>query len=55
MLKNIKISKDTDGAMNDIQNQSKTIAYQLSVDELKVWRSMIFAHLHEAYRRTLRK
>jgi len=54
-LKNIKIVKDTDGAMNDIQNQSKTIAYKLSVDELEVWRSKFFAHLHEAYRRTLRK
>ncbi|MFL2136787.1 aminoglycoside 6-adenylyltransferase [Ruoffia sp. FAM 24228] len=54
-LKNIKILKDTDGMLTNILEQSLNHTYEPTLDEFEFWRTKFFAHLHEAYRRTLRK
>ncbi|MFC4559205.1 aminoglycoside 6-adenylyltransferase [Virgibacillus kekensis] len=53
-LKNIKIIKDTDGMMADIQKQSTSLSYEPSYEEFELWRTKFFAHFHEAYRRAMR-
>ncbi|WP_331249017.1 hypothetical protein [Evansella clarkii] len=54
-LQNIKIIKDTNGMMASILEKSMKYTYQPSPEEIEVWRTKFFAHLHEAYRRAMRK
>ena len=54
-LKNIKIIKDTKAMLANILEKSKLLSYGPTIAEIELWRTKFFAHLHEAYRRTMRE
>lgn len=54
-LQNINIVHDTTGLMREVLKQSATLSYFPNAEEIQFWRSKFFAHLHEAYRRAMRK
>lgn len=52
-LQNIKIMKDTNDFMKDMQKRSMTMTYKPSIEEFEIWRTKFFAYLHEAYRKAM--
>ena len=54
-LKNIKIIKDTNAMLVNVLDKSKLLSYEPTIEEIELWRTKFFAHLHEAYRRTMRE
>ena len=53
-LQKIKIVKDSDAFLKRIVEQSQLLSYQPTLSELEHWQTKFYAHLHEAYRRTMR-
>ena len=54
-LKNIKIIKDTSAMLAKFLDRSMLLSYEPTFKEIELWRTKFFAHLHEAYRRTMRE
>lgn len=51
---NIKIVHDSTGLIKEILNESMALSYIPTVEEVEIWRTKFFAHIHEAYRRVMR-
>lgn len=54
-LKNIKIVHNTEGLVNDVLEESMSLSYIPSAQEVEIWRTKFFSNVHEAYRRVMRK
>lgn len=54
-LQNIKIVHDTTGLMKKVLEKSTGLSYRPSIQEIETWRAKFFAHVHETYRRVMRK
>ncbi|WP_096187799.1 hypothetical protein [Evansella halocellulosilytica] len=53
-LKDIKIVKDTDQIMTVVAEESKKLSFNLTKEDVEVWRTKFFAYIHEVYRRVKR-
>lgn len=54
-LQGIKIISDPTGKLLDILKQSNEIIYEVTKDEVEMWRGKIFSYILEVYRRVLRE
>ncbi|WP_199621301.1 hypothetical protein [Paenibacillus alkalitolerans] len=54
-LQGIKVEFDPSGYLSELKRLSEELAYQLSAEEVEVWRGKVFAYVHEVYRRVMRE
>lgn len=54
-LQNSRIVYDITGFMKNILEKSTSLSYQLTIEEVDIWRTKFFAYVHEVYRRMMRK
>ena len=53
-LRNIEIVYDSSEMLEDIVKKSRTLIFVPSSEDVELWRTKFFAHLHETYRRVMR-
>ncbi|TSB45408.1 hypothetical protein FN960_16760 [Alkalicoccobacillus porphyridii] len=53
-LNNIKIIYDNDSFLKRLLEKSTELSYIPSLQEVEIWRTKVFAYLHEIYRRIMR-
>lgn len=53
-LRNIEVVYDTSYMLEDIVKKSRTLIFEPSSEDVELWRTTFFAHLHETYRRVMR-
>lgn len=53
-LKNIEIVFDSSEMLEDIVKKSGTLTFHPSFEDVDLWRTKFFGHLHETYRRVMR-
>lgn len=53
-LRNIEVLYDSSELLEDIVKKSRTLIFKPSIEDVELWRTKFFAHLHEAYRRVMR-
>lgn len=53
-LRNIEVFYDSSELLEDIVKKSRTLTFEPSIEDVELWRTKFFAHLHEVYRRLMR-
>ena len=54
-LQNIKIVRDWNGLLKNGWSKSRELSYRPNEQKMKIWRAKFLAHVHEVYRRVMRK